>query len=129
MTGSRTLFTQDSLGITTYISNREEEFKYTSHPEQFKEEFQQIIEHTVPLNVLVDNLKRYVHMISGRSTDIDLLWRALRLFATQREQWERKSQLDIKNNYIFGPITMRALSFHNLPEYAIKVRLSHSYRT
>lgn len=118
----RTLFTQDSLGITSYIANRELEFTYTSHPEQYKDEFRQKLDQTVPLNLLVDNMKRYIHLISARTEDIEVLWRALRLLRTQREQWQRKSQLDTKKDYTFGPITMRALSYHDLPEYAIKVR-------
>lgn len=122
LSGARTLFTQDTLGITAYVANRELELTYTTHPEEFKDEFRQKIEQTVPLRLLVDNMKRYVHLLSARTEDIEVLWRALRLYKTQREQWQRKSQLDIKSNYIFGPITMRALSYHDLPEYAIKVR-------
>lgn len=119
--GIRTLFTPDTLGITAYAANRELEFTYTVHPEQFKIEFQQQIEHTVPLNILIDNLKRYLHLLSGRTDDIELLWKALRLYKTQYEQWKRKSELDERKKYIFGPITMRALSFHDSPEFAIKV--------
>lgn len=120
--GIRKLFTQDSLGITAYMANREIEFTYTTQPEQFKDEFRQYIDQTVPLNLLIENLKRYLHLMSARSDDVELLWRALRLLKTQRDQWKRKSQLDSKNDYIFGPIIMRALAFHDLPEYAMKVR-------
>lgn len=119
----RTLFTPDSLGITAYIANREIELTYTTHPEQFKDEFRQYIDQTVPLSLLIENMKRYLHLMSARSDDIELLWRALRLFKTQSDQWKRKSQVDLKNDFIFGPITMRALSFHDLPEYALKVRV------
>lgn len=122
LTGKRTLFTQDSLGITAYIANRELEFTFTTHPEQFKDEFRQKVEHTVPLNLLVDNLKRYVHVFNPNLNEIELLWKALRLFKTQSDQWQRKSQIDKKKVYIFGPIVMRALSYHDIPEYAIKVR-------
>lgn len=120
----RTLFTQDSLGITAYIANRELELIYTPQPQQFTEEFRSRVELTVPLNLLVDDMKKYVHLMSDRTDDIELLWRALRLYKTQREQWQSKSQLDKKKNYIFGPIVMRALSYHNAPEYAIKVSTS-----
>lgn len=120
--GKRTLFTQDSLGITAYIANRELEFTYTANPEQFKAEFQQKVKLTVPLNLLVDNLKRYVHVFNSNLNEIELLWRALRLFKTQNDQWQRKSQLDKRKVYTFGPIVMRALSYHDIPEYAIKVR-------
>lgn len=110
------------MGVTAYAANRELEFTYTSHPEEFKYEFRQKVEQTVPLNILVDNLKKYLHLMSGRTEDIELLWRALRLYKTQQEQWQRKSTIDEKRMYTFGPITMRALSYHDLPEYAIKVR-------
>lgn len=126
LTGKRTLFTQDSLGITAYIANRELEFTFTTHPEQFKDEFRQKVEHTVPLNLLVDNLKRYVHVFSPNLNEIELLWKALRLFKTQSDQWQRKSQIDKKKVYIFGPIVMRALSYHDIPEYAIKVNYTIS---
>lgn len=122
LTGKRTLFTQDSLGITAYAANRELEFTYTAHPDQFKDEFRQKIEHTVPLNLLVDNLKRFVHVFNPNLNEIELLWKALRLFKTQSDQWQRKSQIDKKKVYTFGPIVMRALSYHDVPEYAIKVR-------
>lgn len=117
----RTLFTQDSLGITAYASNRDLELTYCTHPEQFKDEFRQNIEKTVPLSMLVDNMKRYLHIFGARTQDVELLWKSLRLFRTQYEQWQRKSQLDVQKNYIFGPIVMRALSYHDLPEYAIQV--------
>lgn len=117
------MFTPDTLGITAYISNRELELIYTAQPEQFKEEFREKLELAVPLNLLVDNLKKYLHLMSGRREDIELLWRALRLFNTKYSQWQQKSQLDIKKNYAFGPISMRALHYHDLPEYAIKVGL------
>lgn len=120
--GIRTLFTPDTLGVTAYISNRELEFTYTTQPEQFKEQFQENIERTVPLNLLVDDLKKYLHLMSNQIGDIELLYRALRLFQTQRDIWKRKSQLDVKKDYTFGPITMRALHYHDMPEYAIKVR-------
>lgn len=94
---------------------------YTAQPEEFKEEFREKLELTIPLNLLVDNLKKYLHLMSGRQEDIELLWRALRLFNTKYSQWEQKSELDNKKNYAFGPISMRALHFHDLPEYAIKV--------
>lgn len=116
------MFTPDTLGVTAYISNRELEFTYTTQPEQFKIQFQENIERTVPLNLLVDDLKKYLHLMSGRIEDIELLYRALRLFQTQRNIWKRKSQLDIKKDYTFGPITMRALHYHGMPDYAIKVR-------
>lgn len=124
------MFTPETLGVTAYAANRELEFTYTTHLEEFKKDFRQKIEETVPLNILVDNLKRYLHLFSGRREDIELLWRALRLLKTQQDQWQRKSQLDVKKNYIFGPITMRALSFHDTPEYAIKVSwFESSYAT
>lgn len=113
------------MGITAYESNRDLELTYTAFPEQFKDEFRQKIEETVPLNLMIEYLKKYLHLISDRNEDIDLLWRALRLFQTQREQWQRKSELDKKNDYYFGPITMRALSYHNLPGCAIKVWPQH----
>lgn len=122
LSGKRTLFTPDSLGITAYIANRELEFRFNTHPQQFKDEFRQKVEHTVPLNLLVDHLKRYVHVFSPNLNEIELLWKALRLFKTQSDQWQRKSQLDKKKVYTFGPIVMRALSYHDIPEYAIKVR-------
>lgn len=122
LSGKRALFTQDTLGITAYAANRELEFTYTAHPEQFKDEFRQKVEHTVPLNLLVDNLKRYVHVFNPSLKEMELLWKALRLFKTQSDQWQRKSQIDKKKVYTFGPIVMRALSYHDVPEYAIKVR-------
>lgn len=124
------MFTQESLGITAYIVNRELEFTYTTNPEKFKKEFESKINLTVPLNLLVDNLKKYIHLLSDRNDDIELLWKALRLYRTQHEQWIRKSEVELKHTYIFGPITMRALSYHNLPDYAIKVSLlvrSHQF--
>lgn len=120
--GIRTLFTPDTLGVTAYILNRELEFTYTTQPEQFKEQFQENIERAVPLNLLVDDLKKYLHLMSDQIEDIELLYRALRLFQTQRNIWKRKSQLDVKKDYAFGPITMRALHYHDMPEFAIKVR-------
>lgn len=125
LAGKRALFTVDSLGITAYAANRELEFTYTVHPEQFKDEFRQKVEQTVPLNLLVDNLKRYVHVFNPNLNEIQLLWKALRLFKTQSDQWRRKSQIDTKKVYIFGPIVMRALSYHDVPEYAIKVSCVH----
>ncbi|XP_055323929.1 pentatricopeptide repeat-containing protein 2, mitochondrial-like [Sitodiplosis mosellana] len=120
LAGIRTLFTPGTLGVTAYISNRELELMYTSQPEQFKEEFRGKVELAVPLNLLVDNLKKYLHLMSSQRDDIELLWKALRLFNTKRDQWQQKSQIDIKKNYIFGPITMRVLHYHDLPECAIK---------
>lgn len=93
-----------------------------THPEQFKDDFRKKIEQTVPLNLLIDHLKRYVHVFNPNLNEIELLWKALRLFKTQSEQWHRKSQIDKKKVYIFGPIVMRALHYHDIPEYAIKVR-------
>lgn len=97
-------------------------------PEPFKLEFRKRLDQTVPLNILIDNMKRYVHLMSGRYDDIELLWKALRLLKTQMDQWQRKSQIDDKRLYIFGPITMRALSYHDLPEYAIKVSMDTGLR-
>lgn len=122
MTSKRPLFTADSLGITAYVVNRELEFTYTAQPDQFKSEFSKKVEQAVPLNLLVDHLKRYVHVFNANLIEIELLWKALRLVKTQSDQWQRKSQLDTRKVYIFGPIVMRALSYHDLPEYAIKVR-------
>lgn len=121
------MFTPETLGVTAYVANRELEFSYTTHPEEFKDEFRRKIEQTVPLNILIDDLKKYLHLISGRRDDIELLWRALRLYKTQNDQWKRKSQIDERKTYIFGPITMRALSYHNAPEYAIKVSWHQLY--
>lgn len=124
----RTLFTPDTLGITAYLENRQMEFKYGTDHEQFKDEFRQKLDQTVPLNLLVDKLKKYLHVMSDQNEDIELLWRALRLYKTQSDQWQRKSELDVKKQFAFGPTTMRALSHFNLPEYAIEVRrtpLSH----
>lgn len=117
----RTLFSAESLGISEYAANRDLEFSYTAHPEAFKDEFRQKIDQSVPLNILVDNLKRYLHLVSDRYEDVQLLFRALRQFQTKREQWIKKSTVDIKKDYLFGPITMRALSYHKLPQFALEV--------
>lgn len=107
--------------MTTYESNREIEFSYTKHLEEFKLDFKQKIDQTVPLNILVDNLKRYLHLINSNSDDIELLWKALRLYLTKREQWRRKSDVDNRTDYVFGPIVMRAFSYHKIPNSALNV--------
>lgn len=118
----RTLFTQDSLGVMAYVGSRELELGFTTKPEEFKNEFLKKLEHSPPLHVLQENLKRFVHVCNNESHDLSLLWRALRMYRTKCDQLRRQSKLDEKKLYAFGPTTMRLLHHFNQPEYAIKVQ-------
>lgn len=120
----RTLFTPETLGVTKYAANRELELSYTSHPEDFKTEFKNKVAQSVPLNVLISDLKKYLHLFDNVPQDIELLLKALRLFHTQRER-KKHVQVDVsrRTDYIFGPIVMRAFSYFNQPTIAMKVQL------
>ncbi|XP_031628867.1 pentatricopeptide repeat-containing protein 2, mitochondrial-like isoform X2 [Contarinia nasturtii] len=120
LVGNRTLFTKDSLGIAAYIANRELEHEFTTKPEEFKKDFLRKVEKGLPLNLLIDNLKRFIHVIGNEPQDIDLLWRALRMYKSKHDQMRRRSELEAKKLYTFGPIIMRVLHHFNLTEYAIK---------
>lgn len=108
--------------MTSYAANREVELSFTPHPEEFKRDFSGKLERTVPLNILIDNLKRYVHLFDDSPDDIRLLLRALRLFHTQRSQNQQKTDISVKKDYVFGPVVMRAFSYFNQPTIALKVR-------
>lgn len=83
--------------------------------------FKQQLEHTATLKLLVDSLKTYLHLINSNNEDIELLWKALRLYSIQREQWDRKSDVEMRSDYLFGPIVMRAFSYLKIPNTAIDV--------
>lgn len=125
--GIRTLFTRDSLGITAYVENRNLESSYTTNVDEFKMEFQQIINSTGSFNLLVDHIKKYLHLMGNQRDDIELLWNALRVYRIKRDKWQRTSQFDRKKDYIFGPITMRALHYHELPYTAIQVKFKSTH--
>lgn len=121
LTVYRTLFTREALGVKTYISNREQTFARIWKPEEFKKEFREQMASNMPLNLHIEYLKNYLHLMSGRSDDVELLWEGLQLYQTLNDQWQTKSELNLKKNFTFGPIVMRALHYHGLPENAIQV--------
>lgn len=117
----RKLFTRQSLGIVAYEANRELELTYTDKPEEFRKEFRQNVDKTLPLDLTIGNLKRFVHIMTASMEDIILLRRSLRMYHTQSIQWKRTSDVENERFYIFGPIVMRALYYHDLPEIAMEV--------
>lgn len=117
----RTLFAPDSLGLTKYKLNRDKEHSFTTQLEEFKSEVKQNIKRAVPILTRIDNLKRFLHLINGNSEEIELLRKALHVYLMQREQWHQKSDVDIRDDYIFGPIVMRAFSHLKIPNAALDV--------
>lgn len=117
----RSLFTRDALGITAYESSRELEFNYTHRPEEFKVEFKQCIDEHLPSHIILDHLKRFVHIMDGSFADLNLLQSGLRLYSVQRAQLESRGGDISKDYYEFGPIVMRALYHFGLLNPAIEV--------
>lgn len=117
----RSLFTQDALGITAYLSNRKLEFKYMQKPEEFKVEFKKCIDQHLPSHIILDNLKRFVHIMDDTFSDLNLLESGLRLYCAQRSQMQSRDDDLSKNYYEFGPIVMRAFYHFGLLNQAIEV--------
>lgn len=117
----RSLFTRDALGITSYISDRDLEFKYTQSPEEFKVEFDNCIRNTLPPHIVISDLKRYLHLMDDSPNDLNLLQRGLRFYWAQRYQMESRGDDLSTNYYEFGPLVMRALYHFEQLDRAIQV--------
>lgn len=120
----RTLFTPSALGIDAYANMRKVELLYTPEVDKFKKQFKDQVDESVPIHILTRNFKKFVHLVDNVDDDIKLLWRASRLFCTQRERCLAGAGLDNRTDYCIGPVILRTLSYLRLPVVAKEVRSS-----
>lgn len=114
----RHLFTNESLGITTYLEDRNQGQVNTSNSNNFKENFNTKIQN-LPLKLLTDNFRRFIYLIENTPEDLNLLRKALKQLDAQ-STGKLKNQFN-EREYLFGPVVMRALSYFEQPEVAIEV--------
>lgn len=117
----RNLFTHDTLGITTYKADREIEHLQTSQPDNFKIIFGQKLKNGLPQGVLVDELRKFLHLIDDSPNDVNLLRKALKQYKEKTINWKKQNFHDELKSYEFGTIAMRAFNLFEQPDVAVEV--------
>ncbi|XP_011304221.1 pentatricopeptide repeat-containing protein 2, mitochondrial-like [Fopius arisanus] len=111
--GSKTLYTEASLGLPEYKSARENfRERYTSSLDAFKQKIKTSVENEQNL-IFTEDLKALIHVVDKQPGDVELLIAAMHRFNDQDK--------DIRfGSFKFGPVVMRAFHYLNEPLSALE---------
>ncbi|XP_015592233.1 pentatricopeptide repeat-containing protein 2, mitochondrial [Cephus cinctus] len=112
--GSRSLFTQASLGLDGYINTRENvKRQFFNVEDNFRKKMKEFVD--VETNMIfTEDLKAMLHLAGKNTEDIDLITRMMIKFNTQNKELRF-------GTYHFGPVVMRTLHYLDEPDTAFNL--------
>lgn len=122
-TGIRYLYSQEALGLDTYVNGRNKAgLQFQDLREKFYEKMTEFSDPASHNMVFTEDLKHILHLAENKEEDLKLVKQMILKFNSQNKELRFGA-------YTFGPVVMRLYHHLNQPNEALELFLNEDFKT